>query len=81
MTAREVRAISLEEALALTALVAEKTPLRLEQFASRWLQRYLEARPGASAAETAYVAVSLRALSEKQLQQAALAGLRLLLKP
>jgi hypothetical protein len=81
MTAREIGVLSLEDALALTALVAEKTPARLEKFASRWLSRYLEARPGASAAETAFVAVSLGALGEKSLRRAALAGLRLLLKP
>jgi hypothetical protein len=81
MTAREIGVLSLEDALGLTALVAEKAPARLEKFASRWLRRYLDARPGASATETAYVAVSLRALGQESLRTAALAGLRLLLKP
>jgi hypothetical protein len=38
-TARELGRISLEEALALTALVAEKEPERRSRFAVRWLRR------------------------------------------
>ena len=41
-TARELGRISLEEALALTALVAEKDPERRSRFAVRWLRRLLE---------------------------------------
>jgi hypothetical protein len=43
-TARELELgrISLEEALALTALVAEKEPERRSRFAVRWLRRLLE---------------------------------------
>ena len=41
-TARELGRISLEEALALTALVAEKEPERRSRFAVRWLRRLLE---------------------------------------
>ena len=38
-TARELGRISLEEALALTALVAEKEPERRSRFAVRWLRQ------------------------------------------
>jgi hypothetical protein len=41
-TARELGRISLEEAFALTALVAEKEPERRSRFAVRWLRRLLE---------------------------------------
>ena len=41
-TARELGRISLENALALTALVAEKDPKRRSRFAVRWLRRLLE---------------------------------------
>jgi hypothetical protein len=41
-TARELGRITLEEALALTALVAEKDPERRSRFAVRWLRRLLE---------------------------------------
>ena len=41
-TARELGRISLEEALALTALIAEKEPERRSRFAVRWLRRLLE---------------------------------------
>lgn len=41
-TAREFGRISLEEALALTALVAEKEPERRSRFAVRWLRLFEE---------------------------------------
>jgi hypothetical protein len=41
-TARELGRITPEEALALTALVAEKDPERRSRFAVRWLRRLLE---------------------------------------
>ena len=41
-TARELGRISLDESLALTALVAEKEPERRSRFAVRWLRRLLE---------------------------------------
>jgi hypothetical protein len=41
-TVRELGRISLEEALALTALVAENEPERRSRFAVRWLRRLLE---------------------------------------
>ena len=41
-TARELGRITLDESLALTALVAEKDPERRSRFAVRWLRRLLE---------------------------------------
>jgi hypothetical protein len=41
-TARELGRTSLEEALALIALFAEKEPERRSRFAARWLRRLLE---------------------------------------
>jgi hypothetical protein len=41
-TVREIGAVSLEEALALTALVAQKEPDRRSAFAIRWLRRLLD---------------------------------------
>ena len=41
-TAQELGRISLDEALALTALVAEKEPERRSRFTVRWLRRLLE---------------------------------------
>ena len=41
-TARELGRIKLDEALALTALAAEKEPERRSRFAVRWLHRLLE---------------------------------------
>ena len=45
-TARELGLISLEDALALTALVAEKEPERGSRFAVRWLRRLLQEDAG-----------------------------------
>jgi hypothetical protein len=41
-TAREMGNISLEEALALTSLIALKDPRRRPRVAARWLLRFLE---------------------------------------
>jgi hypothetical protein len=41
-TARELGRLSLDESLALTALVAEKDAERRSRFAVRWLRRLLE---------------------------------------
>jgi hypothetical protein len=41
-TARELGRIKLDEALALTALVAEKEPERRSRFTVRWLRRLHE---------------------------------------
>ncbi len=53
--------ISLAEALELTALVAVKDWRRLDRFATRWLQRYLE-ETGASLADAAVAVGCLSAL-------------------
>jgi hypothetical protein len=41
-TVREIGAVSLEEALALTVLVAQKEPHRRSAFAIRWLRRLID---------------------------------------
>jgi hypothetical protein len=41
-TVREIGVVSLEEALALTVLVAQKEPHRRSAFAIRWLRRLLD---------------------------------------
>jgi len=61
-TARELGRISLEEALALTALVAEKEPERRSRFAVRWLRRLLEEDESLTIEEAAMVASCLAAL-------------------
>jgi len=62
-TAREVGQLTLEEALLLVFLYAEKEPLKFERAALRWLARYV----------TEYKAVSLL---KAQLALSALAELR-----
>jgi hypothetical protein len=42
MAAREVGSLTLEEALALTALVVQKDPARRSRYLLRWLRRLLE---------------------------------------
>ncbi len=61
-TARELGRISLEEALALTALVAEKEPERRSRFAVRWLRRLLEEDESLTIEEAALAASCLSAL-------------------
>ncbi len=61
-TARELGRISLEEALALTALVAEKDPERSSRFAVRWLRRLLEEDESLTIEEAALAASCLSAL-------------------
>ena len=61
-TARELGRISLEEALALTALVAEKEPERRSRFAVRWLRRLLEEDESVTIEEAAMAASCLSAL-------------------
>jgi hypothetical protein len=75
MTAREIGVLSLEDALRLTVLVAEKAPARLEAFTSRWLRRYLEERSTISAVEVGFVSSSLQALSHERTREAAAAAL------
>jgi hypothetical protein len=61
-TARELGRISLEEALALTALVAEKEPERRSRFAVRWLRRLLEEDETLTIEEATMAASCLSAL-------------------
>jgi hypothetical protein len=61
-TARELGRISLEEALELTALVAEKEPERRSRFAVRWLRRLLEEDESLTIEEAAMAASCLSAL-------------------
>jgi hypothetical protein len=61
-TARELGRISLEEALALTALVAEKEPERRSRFAVRWLRRLLEEDESLTIEEATMAASCLSAL-------------------
>jgi hypothetical protein len=61
-TGRELGRISLEEALALTALVAEKEPERRSRFATRWLRRLLEEDESLTIEEAAMAASCLSAL-------------------
>lgn len=71
MTAREIGRLSLEDALALTALVADKDPRRLDAFAARWLSRYLAERAPVSPTEAAFVGAALGALREQRARAAA----------
>jgi hypothetical protein len=61
-TARELGRISLDEALALTALVAEKEPERRSRFAVRWLRRLLEEDDSLTIEEVTVAASCLAAL-------------------
>jgi hypothetical protein len=79
MTAREIGVLSLEDALRLTVLVAEKAPARLDAFTSRWLQRYLEERSGISAVEVGFVSSSLQALGDARTRETASAALHRLI--
>jgi hypothetical protein len=79
MTAREIRVLSLEDALRLTVLVAEKAPARLDAFTSRWLWRYLDERSAISAVEVGLVSSSLQALRDERTRETASAALHRLL--
>jgi hypothetical protein len=61
-TARELGRISLKEALALTALVAEIEPERRSRFAVRWLRRLLEEDDRLTIEEATMAASCLAAL-------------------
>jgi hypothetical protein len=78
MTAREIGSISLEEALALTILIAERAPHRLERVAARWLRLYLEERLEVRVGEVTFVSASLAALGDEQTRDAAAQALNTL---
>jgi hypothetical protein len=77
-TAREMGRVSLEEALALTRLIAERDPDRFERVAARWLRRYFEERPDASVDEIAFVSASLHALGVTRTRDSAAQALNTL---
>jgi hypothetical protein len=62
MTVREIGRISLDESLALTALIALKDPRRRSRVAARWLLRLLEEHKSATIEEAALAASALAAL-------------------
>ncbi len=62
MAARELGGITLEEALALTALVAQKEPGRRSRYAVRWLRRLLDEDAHLTIEEAALAASALAAL-------------------
>ena len=69
-TARELGRLSLDEALALTALVARHEPTRRSRFAVRWLERLLEEGERPSIEEAAAATSSLAALGGRGHQKA-----------
>jgi hypothetical protein len=68
--ARELPQLSLDDALELTLLVAQRDPRRHPPVAARWLRRYLEEDPQATVEEAALVASSLIALTGACYQEA-----------
>ena len=62
VTAREVGAIDLREALELTALIAEHDRSRAERYSVRWLSRFLDSSNAATIDDVAFVAACLTAL-------------------
>jgi hypothetical protein len=68
--AKELRLLSLLDALKLTLLVARKDPRRHPRVAARWLQRYLEEDPAATIEEAGMAASSLLALTDAAYQEA-----------
>jgi hypothetical protein len=68
-TARELGRISLEEALELTILIAQREPRRLSKVAVRWLERYLQERE-VTLSEVALAVAALSALADEQREEA-----------
>ena len=62
LTVREIGQISLDESLALTALIALKDPRRRSRVAARWLLRLLEEYKTATIEEAALAASALAGL-------------------
>lgn len=65
VTAREIGSVSLDEALELVCLVAEKAPERLDAYARRWVSRLLQER-ALTLAEIDVVVSALRALPSER---------------
>jgi hypothetical protein len=62
LAARELRGLSLADALDFTALVALRDRERSRRMAARWLQRYLDETPGVTIDEAVMVAGCLAVL-------------------
>jgi hypothetical protein len=62
MTARELGRITLDESLALTALVVQKDPGRRSRYAVRWLVRLLEEDENLTIQDASLAASALAAL-------------------
>jgi hypothetical protein len=62
MTARELGRITLDESLALTALVVQKDPGRRSRYTVRWLLRLLEEDKNLTIDEAVLAASALAAL-------------------
>jgi ribosomal protein S7 len=61
-TAREMGTVSLQEALALTGLIALKEPHRRSRVAARWLLRFLEEHDAVTIEEAMLAGAALTAL-------------------
>lgn len=62
LAAREMRGLSLADALDLTALMALRNRVRSQRMAARWLQRYLDERQGVTIDDAVMVGGCLAAL-------------------
>jgi hypothetical protein len=69
--AREVGNLTLEEALRLLFLYAEKDPIKYDRAALRWLARYLTEGKGVSLLKAQLAAAALAELRAGERQQAA----------
>ena len=69
-TARELGRLSLDESLALVALVAVKEPQRHSRYTVRWLRRLLEEHDGLTLEETALAVSAVAALGGPSTEQA-----------
>jgi hypothetical protein len=70
MTARQLGRITLEESLALTALVVQKDPGRRSRYAVRWLRRLLEEDESLTIEEATLAASALAALGGRGQEEA-----------
>jgi hypothetical protein len=70
MTARELGTITLDESLALTALVVKKSPGRRSRYAVSWLLRLLEEDENLTIEEAALATSALAALGGRGHEQA-----------
>ena len=80
LAAREMGVVSLDEALELVILTAQKNPDRHSRYATRWLRRWLEENPYATLDAAALVVGALAALGGTH-HHAAATALRAMAKP